>query len=303
MLHRHKSPALVLAGLLAYATVSTASELPNSPKSQPSSSNFSLYNEALSAEADRVLNATTRPAPQASDKEATNELRRMGSEIEESRVRWFAQRYWKGRQENLTRALTRLQRLRPLLEPILEGEGVPAALVAVVLVESAGRSTAQSPRDARGLWQLVPATARHYGLRVAPGIDERLDIEKSTRAAARYFRDLYFRFGDWSLALAAYNAGEEAVQKAVDRSGVKDLHKLGAKNLLPMETRNYVPAVLAAADLLGSVRTLNGRAESAESPRQIKIVFAQLTGEKLSRGESGGEGVSVVGASTVTQGR
>lgn len=168
-------------------------------------------------------------------------------------LREFADLYWRGRQDNLKQAVARLESVRPALEEILESEGVPKSLVAVVLVESAAQPFALSPKEARGLWQFIPATARRYGLQVAPGKDERVHLYHATRAAARYLRDLYAQFGDWQLALAAYNVGEQAVANAVARSRVRTFTDLSARRLLPAETRNYVPAVLAAMKLLGLV--------------------------------------------------
>lgn len=88
------------------------------------------------------------------------------------------------------------------------------------------------------------------GLTIDSGIDDRLDVPKSTRAAARYLRDLHARFGDWSLALAAYNVGETVIQSAVLKSGSKDFGLLSSKRLIPAETRTYVPAVMAASHFL-----------------------------------------------------
>ncbi len=141
-------------------------------------------------------------------------------------------------------ALARVQQLRPLLEPILREEGVPTKLAAVVVVESGGRTTALSPKGARGLWQLMPQTARHYGLTVTPERDERLDPLRSTRAAARYLRDLHAQFGDWNSALAAYNAGEQSVGDLLRKATEPQYEAI--KQQLPDETRRYVPAVLDA---------------------------------------------------------
>jgi membrane-bound lytic murein transglycosylase D len=116
----------------------------------------------------------------------------------------------------------------------------------VVSVESGGRTDALSPKGARGLWQLMPATARRYGLQVNEMQDERLDLFKSTDAAARYLHDLYGQFGDWKLALAAYNAGEANVGSAILRARSQDFDQLTNLRMLPLETRNYVPRVLAA---------------------------------------------------------
>lgn len=127
---------------------------------------------------------------------------------------------------------------------ILAQHGLPAELTGVIKVESGGNRLALSPKGARGLWQFMPETARRYGLTVSVANDERTDPEKSTHAAARYLKDLYGLFGDWRLALAGYNAGEQRVQTAVRRAGTPDFGKLA--HLLPRETQNYVPAVMSA---------------------------------------------------------
>jgi soluble lytic murein transglycosylase-like protein len=141
-----------------------------------------------------------------------------------------------------------------LLQQSFEAEGVPPELLSVGWVESRFTPWAISPKGARGVWQLMPATARRYGLDVSHERDERTRLGPSTRVAARYLADLKQEFGDWLLALAAYNAGELAVQRAIERAGVADFWNLSRKKLLPAETRNYVPAVLRAMELLRSTQ-------------------------------------------------
>jgi hypothetical protein len=140
---------------------------------------------------------------------------------------------------------SRIKQLESSIAPILELHGVPAGLTAVVAVESGGDPAALSPKGARGIWQLMPQTARRYGLVVNNVRDERLDIEKSTSAAARYLNDLYAQFGSWPLALAAYNWGEQNMAAAIRHTHSTDLSLLFASGALPAETRSYVPAVLA----------------------------------------------------------
>jgi len=141
---------------------------------------------------------------------------------------------------------TRLDALRSVILPILKRERLPEGLLAVMFVESAGNPMALSPKGARGLWQLMPDTARRYGLRVDAVTDERIDVVKSTTAAAQYLRALYDQFGSWPLALAAYNAGEQSLQRAISRSGSNEFATLSFLHTIPEETRAYVPAVLAA---------------------------------------------------------
>jgi hypothetical protein len=198
---------------------------------------FSSVHESLSEAADRAFAASL--ANQAWMSAANKPAKRAEIPgVEESPVL------------KLRAAMHRVEELRPVLEPILREEGLPVELSAVVLVESGGVTTALSPKGARGVWQLMPDTARRYGLMVDASHDDRMDVVKSTRAAGRYLKDLYATFGDWVLALAAYNAGELTVMKAMKRAESRDFRSLSGGGVLPLETRNYVPAVLVAMNRL-----------------------------------------------------
>jgi hypothetical protein len=172
----------------------------------------------------------------------------------------------------LRAAIQRVQQLQPTIEPILRREGVPAELSAIVLVESGGLLTALSPKGARGAWQFMPDTARRYGLTVTAERDERIELVKSTRAAARYLSDLYQQFGDWQLAFAAYNAGEQAVERAAARTGRRDFSTL--QRALPLETRNYVPAVLNAIAALGGQPEGVARITNSSRPARGRLMYA-----------------------------
>jgi len=152
-------------------------------------------------------------------------------------------------------ALVRYRDYREPLGRILIEEKVPVELLAVALIESGFNPQALSPKGARGIWQFMPATAGRYGLAVGATDDHRTHPEHSTRAAARYLRDLYRQFGDWKLALAAYNWGENRVQRIIARTGIRDFDQLARRGLLPLETRKYVPAVLAVWAQMGSLNT------------------------------------------------
>ena len=144
-------------------------------------------------------------------------------------------------------ALKRKGRYLDLMRGILAEEGVPQDLVYVAMVESAFKYQAHSRAAAHGFWQFIAGTGKRYGLKRNRSLDERSDPVKSTRAAAAYFRDLYEMFGDWHLAMAAYDAGEGRILKSLQRTGARDFWELAAGNSLRRETRDYVPFVIATA--------------------------------------------------------
>lgn len=143
------------------------------------------------------------------------------------------------------RAFARSGRYRAMMLPILKQEGVPQDLVYLAQAESGFHPLAVSRAGARGIWQFMGSRARGYGLQRNLWIDDRQDPVKSTRAAAQHLKDLYAEFGDWYLAMAAYNSGPGTVQAAVKRTGYADFWELYRRNVLPKETRNYVPIILA----------------------------------------------------------
>ena len=135
----------------------------------------------------------------------------------------------------------------PMIQNVFRAEGLPLDLAYVPLVESAFKPNALSRAKAKGVWQFMSGTALENGLRHDWYIDERSDPEKATVAAAKYLRMLNGMFdGDWHLALASYNGGPGRVQRAMKRGGVDDFWKLAEAELLPRETRDYVPMILAA---------------------------------------------------------
>ena len=133
----------------------------------------------------------------------------------------------------------------PIFEEALESYQVPLELKYLPIIESALNPTAVSRAGAVGLWQFMITTGKQYGLEVTSLIDERRDPIKASYAAARYLRDLYDIFGDWSLAVAGYNCGPNNITKAIKRAGgIKDYWQIYP--YLPAETRGYVPAFIAA---------------------------------------------------------
>lgn len=220
--------ATAMAGWSARAADQTASQ-PSASSSQGDP--FARYDRALNAAASQTLHQVDVSEQAAPIERAERPPKRIETQMQVAG-------------HNLKLARQRVERLLPVIAPILRKAGVPVQLAAVVLVESGGDPTALSPKGARGLWQLMPATAREYGLIVNAETDQRLDVVQSTRAAAEYLRDLYAEFGNWKLALAAYNAGGQAVHRAMARTGGGAFAT--ASRALPEETQNYVPAVLHA---------------------------------------------------------
>ena len=145
----------------------------------------------------------------------------------------------------LENALARSGRYREMIQRTLKQEGVPQDLIYLAQAESGFHPLALSRAGARGMWQFMASRANAYGLERNWWIDERQDPEKATRAAAHHLKDLYNQFGDWYLAMAAYNSGPGTVQNAVKRTGYADFWELYKRNVLPKETRNYVPIILA----------------------------------------------------------
>lgn len=141
--------------------------------------------------------------------------------------------------------LRRSGRYREMISRVLREEGLPQDLIYLAQAESAFQPLALSRAGARGIWQFVAYRGMEYGLHHTWWVDERQDPEKATRAAAEHLRDLYAQFGDWYLAMAAYNCGPGNVQKGIERTGYADFWELYKRNVLPRETRNYVPIILA----------------------------------------------------------
>ncbi len=153
------------------------------------------------------------------------------------------------RRRTLALAFQRGERYLPMIRRVLREEGLPEDLAYLALVESHFKPDARSPAGAVGMWQFIESTARASGLRVDWWVDERLDPELATRAAARHLKELYALFDDWDLALAAYNAGPGAVGRALRRCNVSDFWGLLAAGGLRSETCRYVPKFYAAVSV------------------------------------------------------
>ena len=150
----------------------------------------------------------------------------------------------KGR-HTLEHGLTRAGRYREMISATLKEVGVPQDLIYLAMAESGFQPLAVSRAGARGMWQFMAGRGSEYGLERDWWVDDRQDPVKSTRAAALHLKDLYSEFGDWYLAMAAYNTGPGNIQHAVERTGYADFWELYKRGVLPQETRNYVPIIVA----------------------------------------------------------
>ncbi|MGB9716382.1 MAG: transglycosylase SLT domain-containing protein [Thermodesulfovibrionales bacterium] len=148
--------------------------------------------------------------------------------------------------------LSRSGKYIELMKDILKKENVPEEIVFIPLIESGFNPYACSPANAVGYWQFIASTARKYGLKINWWMDERRDPIKSTVAAANYFKDLYRMFGSWNLAMAAYNAGEGKILKALNMTNSDDYWSLLNTKYLRNETKDYVPKFIAASMIANS---------------------------------------------------
>ena len=166
------------------------------------------------------------------------------------RVGYFLERFTGSRREVVAQWFGRSGRYLGMIREVLRRHGLPEDLAYTAMIESGFDPLAVSRAGATGLWQFMASTARRYGLRVDRWADERFDPERATVAAAAYLRDLHLQFGSWLLAQAAYNAGEMAVARAVQRTGSTDFWAIASTAQLSQETKDFVPAIQAAT-LLG----------------------------------------------------
>lgn len=172
---------------------------------------------------------------------------------------------------------------------IFREEGVPEDITWLGQVESGWRTKAYSSAAASGLWQFIPGTGRTYGLRQTAWVDERNSIEKATRASARYLKDLHNHFGDWQLAMAAYNTGQGNIDRAIARAGSRSYWKIFP--YIAQETRNYVPAILATMLIAKNPEKYGFRGVRPDPPLSYDVVevptatslqlIAQTTGTSL----------------------
>ncbi len=172
----------------------------------------------------------------------------------------------------LEHAWARSGRYRDMISHTLKQVGVPQDLIYLAQAESGFQPLALSRAGARGMWQFMAQSGALYGLERNWWVDERQDPEKATLAAARHLKDLYKQFGDWYLAMAAYNSGASTVQHAVERTGYADFWELYRRGVLPQETQNYVPIILAETIMLKNPGQYGLELVTSEPPQQVDQV-------------------------------
>lgn len=168
-------------------------------------------------------------------------------EVNDRVIAWIEYFQGPGRR-HFEKYLRRSGRYAPMIREILKDENVPQDLVYISMIESGFSPHAYSRASAVGFWQFIRSTGKIYGLDINQWVDERRDLEKSTRAAAHFFRDLHRDYGDWYLAMVGYNAGPRRVEQAIGITRSRDFWDMAAhRSALRAETRDYVPKFIAAA--------------------------------------------------------
>jgi LysM repeat protein len=211
----------------------------------PALTDVDLWADSFLPSPDAV--AVVRSEPARSVVSGPAPRRTAGYQIQQNdHVLRFLEQFQTGyRRAVVQRWLTRSGRYLPMALDVFRQKGLPEELVFTAMIESGFDPVAVSHAGAKGLWQFMAPTARQYGLRVDRWLDERLDPEKATVAAANYLSDLYKIFGSWELVHAAYNAGEMKVLRAIQGTGTRDFWSLTGTRFLRDETKNFVPAIHA----------------------------------------------------------
>jgi len=160
------------------------------------------------------------------------------------------------------------QKLFPIIEPILRMYGIPEDFKYIPLVES-GLCSGTSPKGAAGIWQFMPGTARTYGLKVGHGIDERLNVRKSSIAACKYIKELYGEFNSWTLAAAAYNNGEIKLQRQITKQNQDNYFRMH----LNRETGVYVYNLIAMKEVISKPVAYGFKPVYAHTPTSQLLAY------------------------------
>lgn len=161
-------------------------------------------------------------------------------------VQYYLKFFMGDHRDSFTIWLSRSSRYLPMIQEQLRDAGLPTDLAYLAMIESGFNERAYSQARAVGIWQFIQSTARNYGLEINTYVDERRDPIKSTQAAVAYLGDLYSEFGSWYLAVAAYNAGEGKIRRAIEKYNTNDFWEIAQGRYLKLETKRYVPKLIAA---------------------------------------------------------
>ncbi len=226
------------------------------------------------------------PSAAFDEPEVIKRIELMESEVAQPRydvvVRSYLRTYLVNHRQKAEKILGRRILYFPIFEDYLRQSKLPLDLKYLAIVESALEPKATSRVGAGGLWQFMPATGRVYGLQVDAVVDERRDPHKSTEAAVKHLQDLYAKFESWELAIAAYNSGSGRVSRAVKRGRSSSYWKI--RSFLPKETRNYVPAFIAATYLVRHFEDHGLEPETPELDLQMTetiSIFQEVTFQQV----------------------
>jgi membrane-bound lytic murein transglycosylase D len=247
---------------------------------------------------DELKDITTHLPPEEAEKER-DKIQQMAGKISydlpivlHPKVLQYVEAFQTRLRDEFEPGLQRSGLYLPMIKKIFREEGLPEDLAYMAHQESAFKTNAYSRARARGMWQFMSFTGRRYGLKVDLWVDERGDFEKATRAAAAYLKDLYARYNDWYLAMAAYNAGEGKIDRACAHARTHDFWALTKTRYIRPETKYYVPAILASILIDKSPEDYGFRVEIADELSWDTVtldratdlqVIADATGATLER--------------------
>ncbi|MGD9817526.1 MAG: transglycosylase SLT domain-containing protein [Desulfomonilaceae bacterium] len=198
-------------------------------------------------------------------------------EENDPRVKKFLREYVYEKRNSTRNYLIQAEPYLPMVRKVVTDNGLPIELAYLFLLESGANPEARSPANALGMWQFMPATARSYGLRVDSYVDERLDPEKSTKAALLYLKDLYGMFGCWRLALSAYNSGENKLNKVLCQEDATEYDDICSSRKLRKETREFLPR-FQALTIIAKNPTKYGFPKLSEKFDQETSEYVTVTG-------------------------
>ncbi len=187
-------------------------------------------------------------------------------------VNYYLDLFQGEQRKQFARWLGRSSRYMPSIEAELLAAGLPRDLAMLAMIESGFNPSAVSRAGAGGLWQFMPATGRRYDLTINSWVDERRNPDKATRAAIRYLSRLYQQFNDWYLAVAAYNTGEGMIERTIKKHGSTDFWELAASESMYMETKRYVPKLIAAIIIARNPEAYGFDAIEYLGPHQYEVV-------------------------------